>query len=72
MTDGPNKTPRALRIGLFLNGRRLEERVVRRRETVTIGPDARSTFIVPPLPNLPARFTLFQVYSNPTVLIGGQ
>lgn len=52
---------RALRIGLFLNGRPLEERVLRRRETVTLGPDARCTFIVPPQTQLPSRFALFEV-----------
>lgn len=51
---------RALRIGLFLNGRPLEERVLRRRETVTLGPDSRCTFIVPPQGQLPARLPLFE------------
>jgi len=60
LSDAPSSTPRALRIGLFQNGQRLEERVLRRRETVTIGPDPRCTFIVPPMPRLPGRYTLFQ------------
>lgn len=61
MSDAQVRSPRALRIGLFLGDKRLEERVLRRRETVTIGPDERCTFIVPPLPSLPARFPLFQI-----------
>jgi hypothetical protein len=61
LSDAPNRSSRALRIGLFLGDKRLEERVLRRRETVTIGPDARCTFIVPPVPDLPARFPLFQL-----------
>ena len=61
MSDAPTRSPRALRIGLFLGDKRLEERVLRRRETVTIGPDARCTFIVPPVSGLPPRFALFQV-----------
>lgn len=59
----PNQTPagaRALRIGLFLGGRPLEERVLRRREPVTIGPQAGSTLIVPPVPDLGGRYTLFE------------
>lgn len=58
------KAPRALRIGLFLNGRPLEERVLRRREAVTLGPDARCTFIVPPQSGLPARLHLFEVVDS--------
>jgi len=58
MSDG--RPQRALRIGLFLGGKPLEERLLRRRENVTVGPDARCTFIVPPIAGLPPRFTLFQ------------
>lgn len=50
---------RALRIGLFLAGRPLEERVLRRAQDVVIGTDAASTFIVPPVRGLPPRFALF-------------
>lgn len=64
-----NRSHRALRIGLFLNGRPLEERVLRRRETVTVGPDARCTFIVPPQPNLPARLPLFEVSERGYALV---
>jgi hypothetical protein len=64
-----NRSHRALRIGLFLNGRPLEERVLRRRETVTVGPDARCTFIVPPQPSLPARLPLFEVSEQGYALV---
>ena len=64
-----NRSHRALRIGLFLNGRPLEERVLRRRETVTVGPDARCTFIVPPQPNLPARLPLFEATETGYTLV---
>src|ERR1700722_13172001 len=54
--------PKVLRIGLVAGGRILEERIVKQRTSVTVGPSDKSTFVVQA--NLPAQFKLFE-------LIGG-
>lgn len=50
-----------MRIGLFLAGRPLEERLLRRPQDVYIGPAESNTIIIPPVRGLPTRFALFQV-----------
>jgi hypothetical protein len=54
--------PKVLRIGLVASGRIVEERIVKQRTSVTVGPSERSTFVVQA--NVPAQFKLFE-------LIGG-
>ena len=54
--------PKVLRIGLVAAGRILEERIVKQRTSVTVGPSEKSTFVVQA--NLPVQFKLFE-------LIGG-
>jgi hypothetical protein len=54
--------PKVLRIGLVAAGRILEERIVKQRTSVTVGPSEKSTFVVQA--NLPPQFKLFE-------LIGG-
>src|SRR5271166_1785138 len=54
--------PKVLRIGLVAGGRILEERIVKQRTSVSVGPSEKSTFVVQA--NLPAQFKLFE-------LIGG-
>jgi hypothetical protein len=54
--------PKVLRIGLVAAGRILEERIVKQRTSVTVGPSEKSTFVVQA--NLPPQFRLFE-------LIGG-
>jgi hypothetical protein len=54
--------PKVLRIGLVTSGRILEERVVKQRTSVTVGPSEQSTFVV--RAQLPPQFKLFE-------LIGG-
>src|SRR5580692_8074221 len=54
--------PKVLRIGLVVGGRILEERVVKQRTHVTVGPSEKSTFVVQA--NVPVQFKLFE-------LIGG-
>ena len=51
--------PKVLRIGLVVSGRILEERVVKQRTSVTVGPSEKSTFVVQA--NLPAQFKLFEL-----------
>src|SRR5579864_2950967 len=54
--------PKVLRIGLVAAGSILEERIVKQRTSVTVGPGERSTFVIQA--NLPPQFKLFE-------LIGG-
>jgi hypothetical protein len=51
--------PKVLRIGLVAAGRILEERIVKQRTSVTVGPSERSTFVVQA--NLPVQFKLFEL-----------
>ena len=54
--------PKVLRIGLVAGGRILEERVVKQRTTVTVGPSEKSTFVVQA--NVPPQFKLFELIGN--------
>ncbi len=56
--DGKSSA-RALRLGLFLAGKPLEERLVRTPREVSIGKDASCTLIVPPTEGLSGNTTLF-------------
>ncbi|RYE83224.1 MAG: energy transducer TonB, partial [Myxococcales bacterium] len=58
-TVPPAAGPRVLRVGLAQAGRILEEKTLAPRETVTIGPSERNTFVVVAA-GLPACFTLFE------------
>jgi hypothetical protein len=57
-TDG---APKILRIGIIQNGKIVEERLVRKRESVTIGQSTRNTFVVPASNALPRTFTIFEL-----------
>ncbi len=52
--------PKILRIGIVQGGRIVEERLIRQRESITIGQSARNTFAVPS-ESLPRQWTLFSV-----------
>jgi hypothetical protein len=52
--------PRVLRIGLGSGGRLLEERIIKQRTTVTVGPNEKSTFVVA-FQALGAQFKLFEL-----------
>src|SRR5258708_14025282 len=54
--------PKVLRIGLVTGGRILEERIVKQRTTVTVGPSEKSMFVVQA--NLPSQFKLFELIGN--------
>ncbi len=54
---------KVLRIGLIQGGKIIEERLVRRREPVTIGTAPKNTLVVP-ASRLPKTFTLFEVRSG--------
>ncbi len=52
--------PKVLRIGIVQGGKVIEERVIKQRTTVTIGPSEKNTFVVVG-PNLPASFKIFEL-----------
>jgi hypothetical protein len=56
--------PKVLRIGLVQAGRVIEERIIKQRTHVTVGPNEKNLFVIL-APNLPASFRLFE-------LIGGE
>lgn len=55
--------PKVLRIGLVQGGKVIEERVIKQRTHVTVGPSEKNTFVVLG-PNLPATFRLFELVEN--------
>ncbi|MEM9191733.1 MAG: energy transducer TonB, partial [Myxococcota bacterium] len=59
--------PKVLRIGLIQDGKIVEERIVRRRETVSVGTSERNHFIVQ-APGLPNRFDVFELVGNDYIL----
>ncbi len=59
--------PKVLRIGLIQGGRIVEERVIRKRETVTVGSSEKSHFVIH-TEGMPARFELFQLVGNDYIL----
>lgn len=52
--------PKILRIGVIQAGKIIEERLIRKRENVTIGASPRNTIVVP-ASTLPRTFTLFEI-----------
>ena len=52
--------PKVLRIGLVHAGRVIEERIIKQRTTVTVGPSEKSMFVIPAA-NLPGPFKLFEL-----------
>jgi len=59
--------PKVLRIGIIQGGRIIEERVIRKRETVTVGSSEKNHFVIQ-AEGLPARFELFQLVGNDYIL----
>jgi hypothetical protein len=55
--------PKVLRIGLVQGGKVIEERVIKQRSHVTIGPSEKSMFVVPSQ-SVPPNFRLFELISN--------
>jgi TonB family protein len=55
-----NAGPKVLRIGLVSNGRVMEERVIKQRTTVTVGPSEKSNFVLA-APQLAPQFKLFEL-----------
>lgn len=64
----PRQTgPKVLRIGLIQGGKIVEERIIRKRETVTVGSSEKNHFVVQG-PGLSSRFELFQLVGNDYIL----
>lgn len=59
--NGPRE--KILRIGIILGGKIVEERLIRTRETVTIGQSAKNTFSIP-APELPKTWPLFSAQAG--------
>src|SRR5689334_2712550 len=60
---GAVSKPKILRIGIIQGGRIVEERLVRKRENITIGQSAKNMFVVPS-EALPRNWLLFEVRGN--------
>ncbi len=59
--------PKVLRIGVIQGGKIVEERIIRKRETVTIGGSERNHFVIH-TQGLSARFELFQLVGSDYIL----
>jgi TonB family protein len=59
--------PKVLRIGIIQGGKIVEERIIRKRETVTVGSSEKNHFVVHG-EGVPPRFELFQVVGNDYIL----
>jgi TonB family protein len=59
--------PKVLRVGVIQNGKIVEERIIRKRETVTVGGSERNHFVINTA-GLPARFELFQLVGTDYIL----
>jgi len=55
--------PRILRIGVVLGGNIIEERLVRKRETISIGQSAKNSFSIP-IEGLPKTFPIFALVND--------
>jgi TonB family protein len=59
--------PKVLRIGIIQAGKIVEERVIRRRESVTVGSSEKNHFVIH-TDGMPARFELFQLVGSDYIL----
>jgi len=55
--------PKVLRIGLVQSGRVIEERIIKQRTHVTVGPNEKNMFVTA-TGNLPTTFRLFELVGN--------
>jgi len=59
--------PKVLRLGLIQGGKIIEEKIIRTRETVTIGTSERNHFVIT-APKMPPRFEIFQLVGSDYIL----
>lgn len=62
-TAKPQNLPKILRIGVIQGGKIIEERLVKKRDTVTIGQGPKNSIVIP-VSNLPATFPVFEMKGN--------
>lgn len=62
-SPAPPKQEKILRIGVIQAGKIIEERLIRKRENVTIGASPRNNIVVP-ASSLPRTFTLFELQAG--------
>ncbi|MDJ0761776.1 MAG: AgmX/PglI C-terminal domain-containing protein [Myxococcota bacterium] len=55
--------PKVLRIGIIQSGKIVEERIIRNRDTVSIGQSEKNTFVIVSS-DLPSRFDIFEIKSS--------
>ncbi len=60
--------PKILRIGIRLNDALVDEKLIRKRDSVTIGQSSKNTFVLPASNSLPRSFTLFEITPTGYVL----
>lgn len=58
-TVNSERGPKVLRIGVIQNGKFVEERILRKRDTVTVGSSEKNTFVVVS-DKIPPRFEMFE------------
>jgi outer membrane biosynthesis protein TonB len=58
-TTSPASGPKVLRIGILQSGKFVEERIIRKRDIVTIGQSEKNTFVVVST-MIPSRFEMFE------------
>src|SRR3712207_4654995 len=59
--------PKVLRVGVVQGGKVIEERVIKQRVSVTVGPSEKSMFVIPSKA-LPPTFKLFELVGSEYVL----
>ena len=57
-----NTGPKVLRIGLVQGGRIIEERIIKQRTSVTVGPSEKAMFVIQA--DVPAQYKLFELVGN--------
>lgn len=62
------RLPKVLRIGIIQGGKIIEERIVRQRETVTVGRSEKNTFVLPAQDLPSSKFDLFETRGGPYTL----
>jgi len=60
-----SNAPKVLRVGIIQSGKIVEERVIRIRQSVTVGPSEKCTFVIPQQDVATHRFELFETAGGP-------
>lgn len=60
--------PKVLRIGVIQNNKVVEERIIRKRESVSVGTSEKNHFVIP-APSLPSKYDLFELRGSDYYLV---